>query len=322
MSLRTRWQQWFFRRTSAEPSPIILDRRRIYILPTRTGLLFAVVLFAMYIGAINYNLGLGHALVFLLAGIGSVGMLHTYLNLVRIELSPGRCAPVFAGDPVTHHFVLRAPAPRPRLALRLARGQHRTEIVEVAPDSETVTELSYPSTVRGRHPIGRLRISTRYPLGLYEAWSYPFPDTDALVYPKPILAPLPLPTPGSEAGDKMGDLGDEDFSGFRLRQPADSPRHIAWKAYARDPEHQPLQVKTFAGGTIPELWLDWNATPPEAETETRLSILCGWTLQASRDGLRYGLRLPGHEVAPAQGENHRDRCLERLATFEQQERPA
>jgi uncharacterized protein (DUF58 family) len=322
MSLRTRWQQWFFRHTAAEPAPIVLDRRRIYILPSRTGMLYAVVLFAMYIGAINYNLGLGHALVFLLAGIGGVGMLHTYRNLVGMEITPGRCPPVFAGDTISHRFSLRTRDARPRFAITLARGGHLAEIAEVTTESEATIELSYPSTTRGRHPIGRLRISTVYPLGLYRAWSYPYPDSDALVYPRPIITPLPAPIPGSEAGDRLGNLGDEDFSGFRVWQPADSPRHIAWKAFARDPEHQPLQVKTFAGGTTPELWLDWASAPPGAETEDRLSIICGWILQASRDGLRYGLRIPGHEIAPDLGQAHRDRCLERLATFEQRERSA
>jgi hypothetical protein len=47
-----------------------LDRRRVYILPTRAGLLFGLALFTMLLTAINYALALGYALTFLLAGVG------------------------------------------------------------------------------------------------------------------------------------------------------------------------------------------------------------------------------------------------------------
>jgi hypothetical protein len=37
----------------------------VFILPTRAGLAFAVLLLVMLIGALNYSLGLGFALTFL-----------------------------------------------------------------------------------------------------------------------------------------------------------------------------------------------------------------------------------------------------------------
>ena len=45
--------------------PVVLDRKRIYILPTRRGLLFAVFLLVMLLGSINYALSLGFVLTFL-----------------------------------------------------------------------------------------------------------------------------------------------------------------------------------------------------------------------------------------------------------------
>lgn len=322
MSIRSRWQHWFFRNTSAEPSPIILDRRRVYILPTGGGLLYAVVLVAMYVGAINYNLGLGHALVFLLAGLALVGMMHTYRNLAGLELSPRRTDPVFAGEDILYRFGLRNPGNHPRFAVQLAAGPCRTEAPIVRATDDIAIDVAVPSLRRGRQAIGRMRIRTRFPLGLYEAWSYPFPDAEALVFPRPILAPLPAALPSPAAGDAPGKEGEDDFAGFRTRQPSDSPRHVAWKAFARDPEHQPLLVMTFAGGARPDLWLDWNSASIDADVETTLSRLCGWVLTAERDGLRYGLRIPGTTIPPGQGAHHRECCLERLALFEAPRSPS
>ena len=64
-------------RSHRDSGTIELNRKRIYILPTRRGLVFAVFLLAMLLGSINYALSLGFVLTFLLAGLGLVGMLHT-----------------------------------------------------------------------------------------------------------------------------------------------------------------------------------------------------------------------------------------------------
>ena len=150
---------------------------------------------------------------------------------------------------------------------------------------------------------------------MFRAWSYLQPPLYCLVYPRPLTEPLPPLTATAHDGQYDGALGQGDFIGLRLRQPNDSPRHIAWKAVARDIDHRPLLVKQFAGGGAGELWLDWSYLPDECAAETRLSILAGWVLAAEREGLRYGLRLPDAAIGPAQGLAHRDACLEILALY-------
>ena len=59
----------------------------------------------MLAGSINYNLGLGYVLTFLLGGLGVVGMLHTWRNLAGLVLTPGRTNPAFAGEHVVWRVV-------------------------------------------------------------------------------------------------------------------------------------------------------------------------------------------------------------------------
>ena len=40
---------------AAETLPVQFDRRRVYVLPTRFGLFFTALLFAMLLGGLNYN---------------------------------------------------------------------------------------------------------------------------------------------------------------------------------------------------------------------------------------------------------------------------
>lgn len=316
MSLAARFQQYLFRWRSDGTAPLRLGQRRIFIVPSRGGLLFAVALVVMLLGAINYNLALGHALVFLLAGLGVAGMIHTFRNLFGLIITPGRCEPVFAGQTAFFPLALDNQRSAPRLALELAASAELPIEAAVASHGKTRVRVPLPTHQRGWLPLPRVRLTTRYPLGLFTAWAYLQPDMRCLVYPKPLATPLPAASAAAYGGTQHGADGQEDFAGFRPRQAADSLRHVAWKASARGSGEGPLLIKEFAGGADSELILDWQHTDPALPVDTRLGMLTSWVLAAEAAGDRYGLALPGLSLAPAGGDAHRQRCLEALALFQ------
>lgn len=313
MSIVQSLRQWLFRFGRDEQLPIVLTQRRIFIVPAGAGFLFVGVLCVILLGAINYDLSLGHALVFLLAGLGVVTMVHTFRNLVALRLTPGRVDPVFAGELARFPITIENTRSYARRSLNLAFGREQGTAIDLPGKAGTTAILTCAAPDRGRLDPGRITLTTRYPLGLFRAWSYPHPPFSCLVYPKPIDTPLPISSIVAHNGQHHGERGQEDFSGLRLYQPNDSPRHIAWKAVARDIAQRPLLIKQFAGGADEELWLDLALTPADTSLETRLSILAGWVLAAESAHVHYGLRLPGREIAPNQGDAHRHACLEALA---------
>lgn len=315
MSILQSFRQWLFRFGRDEQLPIVLTQRRIFIVPSATGFLFAIVLGVMLLGAINYDLSLGHALVFLLASLGLVAMVHTFRNLVGLRLRPGRTEPVFAGETAHFPVILENTRRHARRSLEFAFGKHSGAMLDLPPTGQGVVAIPCPALVRGRLDPGRITLSTRYPLGLFHAWSYPHPAFSCLVYPKPIDSPLPPASAVAHTGQRFGDLGQEDFTGLRLYQANDSPRHIAWKAVARDIENRPLLIKQFSGGAAEELWLDLAHVASEHALETQLSILAGWVIAAEGMQARYGLRLPDCEISPDQGSPHCNACLEALALY-------
>ncbi|MFA7292737.1 MAG: DUF58 domain-containing protein [Rhodocyclaceae bacterium] len=320
MTLLASLQRWLFRLGRDKTLPIVLTQRRIFILPTRAGLLFGAALAVMLIGAINYTLSLGHALVFLLVGLGLAGMVHTFRNLAGLSLTPGRVKPVHAGE-IAHfslHLANDRREGRRALSFCFDRGSEAT--VNVPATGSAHVDIPCATSRRGWLDPGRITLSTSYPLGLFRAWSYPHPPFVCLVYPQPIERPLPPPTAIADPGLTRGDGGQEDFAGLRLRNPGDPPRHIAWKAVARSVDAYPLLVKHFAGGAGEELWLDWSLLADEADDETRLSILTAWVLAAEDAHLSYGLAIPGHYLAPALGAAHCSACLEALALFGHEDR--
>jgi uncharacterized protein (DUF58 family) len=293
--------RWALRVRPPEPAPIVLTQRRVYVLPTRAGLAYATALGVILLGAMNYNLSLGHALVFLLAGLGIVAILHTFRNLVLISIRPGHCEPVFAGSPAQFDLVLENQRLDARTGLRLFLNDETPLEVDVGPHARTVATLNVPAPRRGWLPMPRATIETTWPLGLVRAWSYAVPDMNCLVYPTPATKAPPLPWGGESArGSTKDGRGADDFSGLRNHQPADSPRHVAWKAVARQHDG-PLLTKLFSGAAAQQLWLDWNALSDSIDTEQRLSILARWMIDADAAGLAWGLRMPAVRLAPDNG---------------------
>ena len=308
--LRQIFRNWAFRRT-VETGTVVLNQRRIYILPTRQGLGFAAVLLLMLLGDINYNLSLGYVLTFLLATAGGMSMLHAFRNMAHLEIHAGHITPVFAGEQAQFVFHFNNPGSLPRYQLHLQDDAGHRSVFDLAPQQSSPILLSIPSLKRGWLDSGRLSLYTEYPLGLFHAWSYIHFDVRGLVYPMPAeQQPLPIAAAQSGKGKVMG-AGDEDFSGLRNYVAGDALPRIAWKALARE---QGLQVKQFASPQGQEMWLDW-ALLPQLAAERKLELLTRWILDADALGLPYGLRLPGLEFAPQHGPTHRAECLRALALY-------
>jgi uncharacterized protein (DUF58 family) len=310
-ALWTNFSAWLFRLRGPERGEVVLVQRRIFILPTRAGLVYAAVLVLMLLGSINYALSLGFILTFLLASVGVSAMLHTFRNLVALRIAPAKTAPVFAGETARFALSLHNPTRTPRYSVALTRDKHDADIVDIPPESMVIATASVPARQRGLLRPGRLTLYTRFPVGLYNVWSYIDLDTYCMVYPRPAPPGLALPPLKATGAEGAGQgQGHDDFAGLRQYHPGDSPRHIAWKTAARG---QGLMTKQFTGRAAAELWLSLELVPERLDLEEKLSRLARWVLDAHAGGFAYGLKLPGVTVRLGSGEAHRDRCLETLA---------
>lgn len=311
VALKNRLLDWIFQWRGPERGTIVLVQRRVFILPSRQGLLFAGVILLMLIGSVNYDLSLGFILSFLLGATGIQSMLHTFRNLANLRISAGRSAPVFCGEPARFGIRITNPARVARHAIGLTRDRVTAEYVDVPANGETTAAVAVETVQRGWLRPGRLVLFTFFPTGLFRAWSYADLDMSCLVYPAPASPGLPLPRP--QAGDGKGGShgqGQDEFSGLRPYRPGDSSRHIAWKAVARS---DALLTKQFSGRVAAELWLSWDLLPPDMDVEQRLRHLTRWVIEAEAAGLAYGLRLPGLVIPIASGSAHQADCLRALA---------
>jgi uncharacterized protein (DUF58 family) len=262
---------------------------------------------------LNYNNNLSFLLTFLLIGIGFVAMHQCQRNLVDLELSFAGTEPVFAGQAAMFRIAVTNRSKNARQRIRLYTDEALSDMQDLRPGESRIFVLPVRTSTRGWIRLDRFGIRTLFPFELFRSWAWLHMEPRGLVYPNPVEhAPEP-PASQTALGHRQHDArGEEDFAGLRKFHLGDSPRNVAWKAYARSEQ---LLSKQFSGADISSQWFDFDEVPAR-DTEERLSILTRWIVEADRTLEDYGLRLPGQSFRPAHGDEHRRRCLEALALFD------
>ena len=316
-SIRTRAgrrvQSWARKRQGSDPDTTTLGPGRVYILPTGVGLMFGLMAFAMLLGSMNYNNNLSFVLTFVLVGLGFVSMHQCQRNLVGLELTFAGADPVHAGQSIRFRIAVSNRSKSARYGIRLYATNTQSDIHDLQPGESKIFILPVVTDKRGHIMLERFGVRTLFPFELFRSWAWLHMNISGLVYPAPAAnAPQPPPTMVAKGHRQHDARGEEDFAGLRKYHEGDSPRHVAWKAYARSGQ---LLSKQFAGADTSSQWFDFNEIG-DFDLEKRLSILARWIVDTDRTLEDYGLRIPGTEFPPAHGEKHRRQCLETLALFD------
>ncbi len=319
-------------------SQVTIVHRRVYIFPTRQGFAFLAALLVMLLGAMNYSNNMGYMMTFLLASVGIVSILHTHRMLLNLKIETGQNAPIFAGEnahfelwidnqghnaryavkwqlrPTPSKFIQSLLSNKATLATTQAHYEMSPLIVDIVANQRQKLKITISKTRRGWFQLPSLMVESRFPLGLFRAWSYIELNAQVLVYPTAIgqnTLPAGRKTTTTGEGSLLAGAG-EDFIGYRDYHLGDSPRHVDWKAVARGQE---WLIKQFGGASSSLLSFRWEEICQTLEPEAALSQLCLWILLAEQQGAIYSLELPTQFLDFSQGEQHRDACLKALAMF-------
>lgn len=316
MNLRQRVRGWWLARLR----PVdqwTLGQRTVYIVPTRAGLAFGLTLLILLLGSINYQLNLGYALTFLLAGsaLASMHMTHGSLSGLTLHLRP--TAACHAGSAALLEVVATNPgAARHGLGFSVLpdHGEATIAWAEIAARAQSAVTVSHEFPHRGHHALPALQVESRFPFGLFRAWSVWRPAGKVWVYPQP-ESPAPALPPAqaqSSPGQHSHESPGGEFDGVRPWRRGDGPRQVVWKKVAHSGE---MVSRDSRESTRQQLWLDWALTPGPAP-EQRLARLTAWVLAAETHGARWALRLPGAELPPGSGHAHREHALQTLALWQ------
>jgi uncharacterized protein (DUF58 family) len=307
-ALRRRAAGWARKRQGEDRLPVTISTRRVYILPTRGGAAFTLLLFVMLLAGINYANSIALLITFLLAGFGLIAMHLTHRNLLGVVARGVAPVDAFAGEHGLLLLTLESGHAR-RFAIDCeAEGSERATVT-VPEAGSARADIAVTLHQRGRLRVQRIKMSTSFPFGLFRAWTYLHLDVPLLAWPVP-RGRRAAPPESSTGGDSttVHRAGDEEWAGLREFRSGDSPRQVAWAAYARG---RGLLVKTYQSPAAHHRVFDLASVP--GGIEERLEQLSAWVMAAHARGERYGLRLGPRDIPPDGGSEHRKRCLDALA---------
>jgi uncharacterized protein (DUF58 family) len=307
-----------------------LRQSNVYIIPSRAGLMLGVTLALLLLASINYQLNLGYLLTFMLTGAALAGMHRGHANLRDLQLELRSPHPTFAGTPAQLEVTLHNPRTRARYGVGIAvlgNTEPDWRWTDVPAHGSAQRGMVIHAPLRGCHPLPPLTIESRYPLGSFRVWSVWRPASMLWVYPAPENTPPALPwhRPHPSGAEAWVRNGAEDLDGIRAYRKGDALKHVVWKKMAKSSQWLSRE------GTRAEphaLWLDfancYASYPSQAGAqgaEQRLSRLTAWVLRADRQGLSFGLRLPGQRIEPGHGPAHCTACLMALALWQPEPAP-
>lgn len=296
------------RRRGREQLPLTLTWKRIYVLPSKPGMLFFSIWFVMLIAGLNFNNNMSLMLVFLLFGMSQVVLLQTFFNLRNLQLQAISTAPVFCGEIAESEILLGSANHKWQITAENQLGSHQ---VSLSANQNANLVWHSQSTRRGWQPLSKIKIYTRYPLGLFTVWVYCLPQAKFLVYPQPERPCPALPRHGGIDGEQSLPQQGDEIAGLKEYQAGDPVRNIAWKKTAQSGK---VWVKNFEQTQGKQMLFDFDQVQ-FANLEQKLSRLTAWVLAAEQQKLDYQLKLPEFESPMTHGEQQRQNCLKALALF-------
>ena len=298
-------------------------RPRRTIWPTRDGWWCLLVVIGIGVAAINTGNNLLYLLVSLLLSLIVVSGVLSEQSMRGLRLEADVPEEIFAGTPALFGAVLTntkrwLTSYSVTLEL-LGRGAPTRFIylprLEAGRDRLLTWEDTLPA--RGRQRLAGVRLTTRFPFGLFLKASRVTLEREVLVFPA--VRPLPTETlhrlvgAGTSAVRRRG--RGHDLYNLRSYRPGDDPRHIHWRTSAK---LRSLLVREMEAETTEDTRIVLTGTGARypARLEAALSEAASLTAHLARTGAGVELVGPGLFVRLGRGPGQARRILTALALYE------
>ncbi|AQS36389.1 hypothetical protein Sps_01220 [Shewanella psychrophila] len=305
------WNAWLARRLPPSKQ-ITLAHKSIFILPTGFGLLWASLILLLFILGTNYQNNLIIGLSFLLASLFNTCIIYSYKNLAGLSLSSLPSPQAYAGETLV--FPIKLSSKQAQFEVLVSYPNNQVNVVKVIKEEAQLSLLQFNNPSRGRIIPGRLKIESRYPLGLCRAWSHIDLDNQVIVFANPIeshstLSALDTDDISLTLDKGLHVQGVDEFKGLRQHIPGESLRQVAWKQLAQG---RGMLSKEFQQPQGQPLWLTLDNLSA-VDIEERISKLT-WSIdKLSERGQIFGLVIGHYKIPPSDGESHRLACQQTIA---------
>ncbi len=296
-------------------SDLTITRRQLYILPTRMGWYFGLIMAALFGIAIKFDNQAAFMMLFVLVAVALVGMLYTHNNIIGLTLNTQSGQPVFLGQHAEFPTQISNDSRSTRHAVWVVSGGFH-QVMELKPHSEQLVDIKLPTLQRGYLNCDPVVITSQFPISVFFCWTKKHQSQQrCLVYPQPLdLVSLNLDSnqTGKQEQQSAHISGNDDYKGMKPYQDGDRIRDIHWPSVAKTNKLVTLEYESISPSSIN---LSWASLPTSMSVEDKLSQLCYWVIQAEKDGVKYQLEMPNHTLSHDNGNTHYHNCLRTLALW-------
>lgn len=303
-------QKWFARIDQTDHS------KRVYIIPSAIGLYFTFISFILFLIAVSYGHNLAFFATFLFFSFVSLSAVIANENTNSItatwshDLVRGR-----VGGSVLSKLVVTNRSKKTRYDICVEISGVTVGTLSELPgetQGEIEVDLGLLQLERGLYEVKRFAIATRFPFGLFYAWSWKKDAMTVIVHPKAQTGYLPeqiRPSKEEGTGATASQLGSSEFYEARPHRAGESMARIDRR---RSQRLGHPQIREFRDESSLTYVLDLKGS----DVEANFSIATHWLDHAPEDCI-LGLIFPnGVESELARGTQHRLLLLDQLAGYE------
>lgn len=286
---------------------------------TRFGWFFLLITLGVGVAAINTENNLLYLVLGLLLGLISASGLLSEMAVREVEVDVRYPNDPVAGAPFFCQVTLanrkrRLPSFAVQFEDKAAGGVvGKTFVFRIAAGETVVRAVEARWPRRGRLTLTAVRLSTRFPFGLFEKGLVIDWARELVLLPRPADRLPELALPSAERGHRPAGKAGPGAELYALRpwQPADGVRKIHWRKSAGGAG---LQSKVFEAEETPQVTL--ALVPGGAEPlEDVVRQAARWVGEMESLGYSVGV-VAGGRIPPGQGAGHRLGLMRALALYD------
>jgi len=314
---------------------------RIFILPTRFGTYFIIIIFTLFLISLSYGQSLALTGTFIFVSVVVVSAHYTNFNLYGIRhISHGKNMNIFADEDFYIWLKNEWSKPRPDIKVEvILKNNFKNEYLKLEGEcsirrkdrGKFILESNKEFLKRGVYSFSKIRIATDFPFGLFRYWSFLEPGSSLVyIYPRPInpkqktqgrfqyqnkrnREDLKNKDPFHVENPQTLQHGSDSFHEHAKYENTGGINRIDWKIYSRTNELYHKKYQDFNQSQYLLDRKDW----PQFSLEEQLSILCYWVREYTAKGHKFALVLQNEYPIWGEGKEFEMICLRRLCEFDE-----
>lgn len=299
------------------PPRFLRPHRTIH--PTREGWWCLLVAVGLGFTAINSGNNMLYLLESMLLALIIVSGVLSEQSMRRLRLAALVPDEIYAGRPAMLGATVanaKRRLPARSIALEILDGRRVIYLPRLAAGAERVVTWEQTFPARGRQRVAGLRVTTRFPFGLFVKAGPVQLQSEIVVYPAvgPVAADRLRPTAGAAAAALRRRGRGQDLHNLREYQDGDDPRLIHWRVTAKTGVTTVRELEAEAAGDVRLVLRGTGARDP-VRLERGLSEAASLAGHFTRQGAAVSLVGAGLSVRRGRGREHERQLLTALALY-------